>query len=809
MKKWLYILVSFSLLIITFILVLTLGIFNFDKTYKIVILILFLISVIGFIISSIFFFIHKYKQETKTANERLNYWNTLSFRIDKVGEEVFEKLPFSVIVLGQNNDIIWINNNAKAIFKNLVLDQNINEFNKDISYNIKNENPKFTIKINENYFDCLYNKEASVIYLFDATEKENIKIKFNQNMPVVGLINIEYLGKGFKMKEETKVLFLTEISDWVLSYNGLFKKYGDDKYIITCYRKDLDLMIKDNFSILNKIDEVSKKTEVKASLSIGISSWDKPYSELVNLCQSGVELAQNRGGDQVVCNIENEEIKYFGAKQDAKLQYSRVKTKIVAEELKEKIEKASNVVIMGHIQTDTDAFGSQLLTLLISSPLNTSYLVYDYEQLDLTVKKVSTDLLKKEPYLKKYFKPTNEILRLMDEDTLLILLDTQSPQRASSRQIYENAKNIIVIDHHRASNVFDEIVSTYIEPTASSSVELMVELSNFFENVKITEFEASVILSGIVVDTTNFSDRTDSKTFFAAARLKELGADLSQIKLWLRNDFERILFINKALASTNLYKNNFGFVSIKEKVQDTVVLAQIADELLNIDNIEASFAIGYINDEKTIVGVSARSTTSNVNVQIIMEQIGGGGHFNKAAATLKDTTVEIVEKEIKNIIDLEYDKEAEKMKVILIQDLKNKGKKGDIIEVTNGYGNHLISSKQAIVANEENLNDLKLENQKKALQEQEMIRMMKELKQEIDKKQIVMQIRIGQEGKMFGSITTKHVAEEFYKQTKILVDRKNLELASEINSPGTYTCKVKLYKDIIASFNISIIKQEQ
>lgn len=809
MKKWLYILISSIIFLITLILSLTLGVFNFDKIYKIIIFVVFLFSIISFIISSIFFFIYKYRQETNVANERLKYWNTLSFRIDEVGEDIFEKIPFSVLVLNENKDIIWVNNNAKTVFKNLTLNQNIDEFNTDITLNIKNNISKFTIKSNNEYFDCIYKKEANVLYLFNSTEKEEIKIKFKENMPVVGLINIEYLGQGYKMKEETKVLFLTEISDWVLSYNGLFKKYGDDKYIITCYRKDLEKMIKNNFSILDKIDEVSKKTDLKASLSIGISSWDKPYSELVNLCQSAVELAQNRGGDQVVVNIENQEIKYYGAKQDAKLQYSRVKTKIVAEELKEKITKSSNVVIMGHIHSDTDAFGSQLLTLLLSSPLKNSYLVYDFEQLDLTVKKISNDLLKKEPYLKKYFKTSQEILKLMDDETLLILLDTQSPQRASSKQIFDKAKNVIVIDHHRAADVFDDSVSTYIEPTASSSVELMVELSNFFEKVKITEFEASVILAGIVVDTTNFSDRTDSKTFFAAARLKELGADLSQIKLWLRNDFERILFINKALASTNLYKNNFGIVTINEKVEDTVVLAQIADELLNIDDIEASFAIGYLNEEKTKVGVSTRSTTSNVNVQIIMEQIGGGGHFNKAAASLKDTTVELVEKEIKNILDLEYDKEAEKVKVILIQDLKNKGKKGDIIEVTNGFGNHLIASKQAKVANEENLNELKLENEKKALQEQEMIRMMKELKLEIDQKQIVMQIRVGQEGKMFGSITTKHVAEEFYKQTKILVDRKNLELASEINSPGTYTCKVKLYKDIVASFNINIIKQEQ
>jgi ribosomal protein L9 len=346
-----------------------------------------------------------------------------------------------------------------------------------------------------------------------------------------------------------------------------------------------------------------------------------------------------------------------------------------------------------------------------------------------------------------------------------------------------------------------------VEPYASSTIELLIDLFDFYnpqEEIELTPLEASIMYGGIVVDTLNFAFRTSSRTFEIASYLKEKGADNTEVKMWLRRDIIRTLEINKLLESVEIYMNRFAIISTQEIYEDRVLLAQVADEALLIDGMSAAFVVAKISENR--IGVSARSY-QDMNVQVIMESLGGGGHLNSAAAQISDSTVENVKEEIKKFISLEYGG-GEAMKVILLEDVRGRGQKDDVIEVAGGFGQYLISQKKAIIANDENLT--KLEQKKTSEQEalQKHLQIMRTLKKEIDGKKITIGIQLGQDEKMFGTVTTKQIVEQFEKEHGVILDRKKLELSSDINSVGIYTATITLHKEIKAQFEVHIVEKK-
>ena len=573
-------------------------------------------------------------------------------------------------------------------------------------------------------------------------------------------------------------------------------------------RQNLYKMINDNFKVLEKIRDVSHFHNVKVTVSIGIASWDIDYEQLGSYAQNAVELAERRGGDQVVINIQNQKIAYFGAKQDASATHSKVNTRINAHTLKELVDKASNVLIMSHIQTDTDAFGSSLamLQMIRSHHPEKAQIVFDEDKIDPTVSKVSQILTSQEPDMWEYLVPSQEAVRLVNDNTLLIILDTQSPEIVSSPEVLEKAKNVAVIDHHRSSgeSPFNAVFS-YVEPYASSTIELLVELMVFYSrDILITPLEASIMYAGLVVDTNNFLNRIGTRTFEVASILREYGADMIEVNLWLRKDKERLLEINKLISKIDIYMDRFAFSVSNEIYKDRVLLAQVADEMLQIDGIDAAFTITRLSED--VVGVSARSI-QNINVQMLMEEIGGGGHLTGAAAQIKDRSVEEVYLSIKHLIDLEYEGEAEQMKIILLEDVKNRGKADEVITVASGFANYLIKNKKAVLATDEALAELDGKLEEAMKKEQQHLELMKTLKKEIDSKSVMIGIQVGHDGKMFGSVTTKQIVEAFEEQNQIVLDRKKVSLVGEINSVGIYSAVVNLYKDIQAHFEVHVVEK--
>lgn len=764
----------------------------------------------------IFFVVNKGQiKKINKLKERLKMWTDLSLYVNRAGDEIFNELPIGVLIYDENYEIKWNNPHSLDIFniKRLV-DEEIKDISEQLFEIINTKKSKGIITINDHIYDVINRSEQGFIYLFDESEREKLKAKYEDQLASMGIIYFDNLDESFAtldVSEQSSIRgeYLSAIDDWLTKYDGYLKPYADDRLIFLVYRKDLERMMIDRFDILEKVRNISTKHNLLVTLSMGIASWDVDYDELGTYAQNAIDLAEKRGGDQVVVNIQNRKIEYFGAKVDASAKSSKVSARVNAQTLKEYIKKASQVLIMGHNQSDLDSFGSMLAVYYLAKVDSRKvYKVFDEERLDHTVKKV-LNIIKEEDPNNKIFADninTEEALNIIDEDTLLIIVDTQSPNIVISPQVLEKCENIIVIDHHRAGDEGFDAIFSYIEPYASSTIELVMELYSFYDDSKIefSSLEANVMYGGLVLDTNNFTTRTGVRTFEVAYKLRDLGADPSVVKSWLRRSIERTLTINKLMSTAEIYLDRFIFMKSDEEQKDRVILAQTSDDALLIDGVDAAFTIAPINGK---TAVSARST-SNVNVQLVMEYIGGGGHLNSAAAQVENKNVEEVYLMIKEFLDMEYGMEGEEMEVILLEDVKGRGKKDEVINVAPGYGNFLIKQGKAIIANEENLKVLQQEKEELERKALEHLELMKKLKAEIEAKSVTVEIQTGKDGKLFGSVTTKSIAEEFEKQNGILLDRKKIELTSDINSVGIYMATVTLHKDVKANFEINVIEKQ-
>ena len=753
------------------------------------------------------------RQKVKTLQNRLSMWTKLSYHVNQVGDEVFNELPIGIIALDDDYEIKWANPHAKTIFDPRITGKDIKEVHPQLHLSAINNKIQTTLRIKNETYDVTYRPEFKFFYIFDVTAREEMKEKYQSQIPCLGIIYLDNLDEALAVLDVSeqsalKGEYLAAIADWINKYECYLKPYADERLIFIGYRKQLEKMMSDKFDILDKIRQISTQNQVRVSISMGIASWDVKYEELGIYAQNAIELAEKRGGDQVVVNIQDQKIAYFGAKNDASAKSSRVGIRINAQTIKEFIDKASNVVIMGHNQADLDAFGSMIAVYhMAKASKKNAFLVIEEEKLDATVKKIY-ELTKLElPQLIENCLSPDLIIPKMNPDSLLIVVDSQSPKIVMSPELLGKTQKLVVIDHHRIGEESFNAMFSFIEPYASSTIELVMELINFYnieEELKISHLEATIMYGGLIVDTNNFSIRTSSRTFEVASKLKDLGADTVQVKLWLRRDLVRTLEINNLLGQVEIYLDRFAFVITPDIYEDRILLAQVAEAALQINGMEAAFMIARMN--KDTVGVSARSY-QNVNVQILMEALGGGGHLNSAAAQIENMSIHEVYDQLKNYIDLEYGQGGQQVKVILLEDVKGRGRKDDVIEVAAGYGQFLVTQKKALLANEENIQALNKAKEEAFESQQRHLQLMKTLKAEIDGKKVTLGIQIGQDGKLFGSVTTKQICEAFEQAHHILIDKKKVELDSEINSVGIYTATVQLHKDIKAQFEVHIIEK--
>ncbi len=720
-------------------------------------------------------------------------------------------LPVGIMLYDEAYNVTFANQQAKDYYSNVLVGRTLQFISKDLHEYISKRIGKFILEVYDKKYDIIHYPKNQTIYMFEVTDRENTKEKYLNNIDALGILKLDNFNDAtqdldYQEKANIQGLLLGAIDTWCSKYDIYFNNLRPEKTIIFTNKVNLEALIKDKFSIMNTISDISQSNELRITLSIGIACFEGQAKELGDAAEEALNLAEERGGDQAVVNLKNQPLKFFGGKTNTAEKRSKITAKVNSNALEDFIESAKDIYITPHIETDVDALGAAIGVLEMALAKNKkAKIVLDFDHIDRTTQKV-IDMLNQE-YIKllEYLIDPEDALFDMSDESLLIIVDHHSTAQTIEPKLIDRTKHVIIIDHHRRiDNVLSDVLINYVEPYASSSVELVTEMIDLYEEkVTIDPFEATIMLAGMLIDTNNFSYRTGARTFEAAARLKRFGADPFKARLMLRESLDDIKTKSDLVNQARIISNHFAITSVpEEKITDRVSLAKTADELLKVDEIIGSFAIGNVGDE--IIAVSARSI-DNFNVSVIMEQLGGGGHLNNAAAQVKNMSIKEVSAKIEEIISETY-KEETHMKVILVKDVRGKGRKGDIIEVATGYGNFLLTSKNAIAANAANIKALEAEKEKQNIEANKELERAKALKKQIESSPIKLSVKIGESGKLFGSINTKQIADELKKSYKINVDKRKIDLTENINSLGAYEVLIRLHKDVTAKINLQVIE---
>ncbi len=761
----------------------------------------------------------KYLKKIKGLEDQVDTLNNSGYHIKEAGDIAFNNLPIAILVYDSHYKITWGNAFAKQIFKTNFLNDDIIDMDINLYNLLKEQTQKFVYKKDDDYYDVTSYPDNNLLFFFPATEREKLQQKYNARTTAVGIIKIDNLEESlniYSVQEASQIRgeFLGVISDLAQNYKASLQKIDDDKMLFITNKESLESIVNNKFECFNQVRDIANRNHLKTSMSMGFACFDKSSSEVVSLAQSSVDLAERRGGDQAVINIEGEEIKYFGGKIDALEKESRVKESTNARELRSAIEKASTIYITGHRYPDADCIGSMLgaLRMALSLGKNNVRVVLDSTNTDKISARMLSVLAEEEPEIFKHFVSIDDVdikkTEYDNESVLLIICDTQGPKIMCYPVLYELIGNRFVIDHHRAGEpAFENCKTLYVDTGASSAVEMICEMLPFFnKDLKLNKYEATLMLAGIFIDTNSFVFNTRTRTFEVASVLKNAGADMMSVRKLIRDSYDTEKYIANAFIKAEIYEQDFAISKLEDVIDDRSLLARISDKLITIDSVKAGFTIA-LNNEGAVC-VSARSI-DDFNVQAIMEELGGGGHKNAAATQIKDSSINEMCEKLKKILyreKISNTKEDVTVEVILLEDVKGKGKKDSIIKVANGYANYLFNSKLAIPATDENKKNLDAKKAEDEQIEQNKIKTHERLKKEIDGKSIDVYIKFGQDGKAFGHITTKQICDEFEAQTGIHLDKKKVSIPQDINFIGKFKATVNLYKDINASFDVNVLE---
>ena len=599
-------------------------------------------------------------------NKKINeYAIDLAYKIRKGEQDAYLKMPIGMILYDTNENITWINPYLqKKLQRQNVIGIPLKELNERLYYQVKKqiqnqkENDIFT-HIDKKY-QVIVHSDIRMIYLTDITEYASIEEKYHEEQIVFGQIFLDNFSEvsqslNDRRKSNLNNFVTNQLSSWAIHHNIFMKRVDDDRFIAFLNRKSLETLEKEKFDIMDKIRETTAKQNYPLTVSMGFSYSDKEnetqYQEIASYAQANLDLALGRGGDQVVVRSQNEDARFYGGKSNPMEKRTRVRARMVSQALKDLMEEATEIIVMGHQFPDMDAIGGCLgIRRIAKMNQKKAWIVTNENQFSHDIHKLM-DVIREQKDLREDIITPEEALEKLTPNTLVILVDVSRPVIAAAPEVLEQANKIVVIDHHRRSQDFPKNpVLVYIEPYASSTGELITELFEYQNNYaeSIQPIEATAMLGGIIVDTRNFTLRTGSRTFDAASYLKSVGADTILIQRLLKENVETYLLRSHLLNSLILLDNNIGIVQGEEDTPyPTVVAAQTADMMLSMENIDASFVVTKREDGR--IGISGRSL-GNKNVQRVMEKMGGGGHLSNAATQLSDTTIEEAVIQLKEVI---------------------------------------------------------------------------------------------------------------------------------------------------------------
>ena len=601
-----------------------------------------------------------------SISKRINdYAADLAYQIRKGEQDAYLKMPIGMILYDEKENIRWVNPYLqKKLQKQNVIGVPLKQLNERLFYQVKRQiqqHKEKDIFSHENKkYQVIVHPDIRMIYLTDITEYASIEEKYHDEQIVIGQIFLDNFSEvsqslNDRRKSNLNNFVTNQLSSWAIHHNIFMKRVDDDRFIAFLNRKSLEILEKEKFDIMDKIRETTAKQNYPLTVSMGFSYSDKEnetqYQEIASYAQANLDLALGRGGDQVVVRSQNEDARFYGGKSNPMEKRTRVRARMVSQALKDLMEEATEIIVMGHQFPDMDAIGGCLgIRRIAKMNQKKAWIVTNENQFSHDIHKLM-DVIREQKDLRDDIITPEEALEKLTPNTLVILVDVSRPVIAAAPEVLEQANKIVVIDHHRRSQDFPKNpVLVYIEPYASSTGELITELFEYQNNYaeSIQPIEATAMLGGIIVDTRNFTLRTGSRTFDAASYLKSVGADTILIQRLLKENVETYLLRSHLLNSLILLDNNIGIVQGEENhTYPTVVAAQTADMMLSMENIDASFVVTKREDGR--IGISGRSL-GNKNVQRVMEKMGGGGHFSNAATQLTDTTIEEAVIQLKEVI---------------------------------------------------------------------------------------------------------------------------------------------------------------
>ena len=493
--------------------------------------------------------------------------------------------------------------------------------------------------IEDKFYKVSYQKDSGYIYFFDITDIKVVMQRFKDTRAAVMTINIDNLEDVSNELDDDVASNLyakitTLLSDWAKRHGIYLKRVDEDRFLGLLSIKYLKDIEKEKFSILDEVRNLKEEFEAQITLSIGVGTGTDFLPELGELSKTALDLSLGRGGDQVAIKEVDGTIRLYGGKTNPQEKRTRIKARVVSNALADIVKESDKIIVMGHKNPDFDALGA-CIGIFEFAKLNDRecYIVLNEEDKDETISKIMNEVVQEEDF-DNIFVSSDEAWDLMTVQTTLVVVDTSDSDRVIDIGLLTKATKRVVIDHHRrGEDIIANPLLTYIEPYASSASELISELIEYqAKSRRILPLSATIMLGGIVVDSQNFAVRTGSRTFDAAAYLRSNGADPIRVKTILKEPIDN--FKNRAEIISNTFEVEKGIVVSTApfgKNYTNVMLAQSADLLLTIKDVEASFVVGRLSDEK--IGISARSL-GNKNVQIVMERLGGGGHLSNAATQI-------------------------------------------------------------------------------------------------------------------------------------------------------------------------------
>jgi len=577
--------------------------------------------------------------------------STIEENLDGNVLDVMKVSNVGVLMYDNKYEITWVS----SLFKERQIDhtgEKILAWLPKLESVMKTGSGSEVVIINDKKYRVSCKDNSSTLLFKDITNEYNLTIKNIEIGYVLGLLSFDNYDETSESEEDISEMnanIKAPVFEYFKKYNIESKTLRNNRVLLILNEKQYSLLLEDRFSILEKVRKESKKADWNITLSIAFARGSESFVELSNLVSELLDIAQTRGGDQVVSRIVGQDAQFFGGNSEAREKHSKVKVRAIAQSLKELVKESSNVIIAGHLNADADSIGSSIcMSTLISSMGIPTYVIYKNNSVDPMISNV-LEKYKDDLLSRHHFIDEAEAYNLMDDKTLIIMVDHHNPQQSFAKSLLEEAKNIVIFDHHRRSaDLKVDPLLLYVEASASSTCELVSEFIPYIQRrSSMNSTEANIMYLGILIDTNHFRARTGSRTFEACRNLREYGAEPMLCEKLLQTSFNEVKEEAEIVNNAQKYSNKILISAMESGIYSRTIASKAADSMIQTSDIDAVFVICETADDTII---TARSN-GNVNVQVIMEAMQGGGHMTAAGLQRKNERVINMKKELISVLN--------------------------------------------------------------------------------------------------------------------------------------------------------------